>query len=190
MELELISWREWRWSDPCQPLQAARQKWKKEMPEKGEGFRVGRASGGWPLFALPILYIVHIVPGQMRPIFSSEEVSVRRCMTVVGGQMDQHMAWALLFRCCECCVTLNKAQVHTFKSFTGQYGNLYHLLVCDVQSVPSLCFLKECVCHPCHIRFTTLSTAKTLLLLRLTWQKELFSKLFLCNCDCFYSARN
>lgn len=194
MELELISWREWKWSDPCQPLQAARQQWRKEMPEKGEWFGVGRAAGGWPPFALPILYIVHIVPGQMRPIFSSEEVSVRRCTAVFGGQMDQHMAWVLLFRCCECCVTLNKAQVHTFKSFTGQYGNLYHLLVCDVQSVPSLCFLKECVRHPCHIRFTTLSTAKTLRMwapsLHLTWQKYFFFKLFLCNYDSFYSARN
>lgn len=157
----------------------------------GVGRRVGRAAS-WPPFALPILYIVHIVPGQMRPIFSSEEVSVQRCTAVVGGQMDQHMAWALLFRCCECCVTLNKAQVHTFKSFMGQYGNLYRLLGCDVQSVPSLCFLKECVRHPCHIRFTTLSTAETLGMwapsLHLTWQKEFF--IFLCNYDSFYSARS
>lgn len=37
MELELISWREWKWSDPCQPLQAARRQWRKETHEKGEG---------------------------------------------------------------------------------------------------------------------------------------------------------
>lgn len=51
-------------------------------------------------------------------------------MAVDPCQMDQHMAGALSFRCGVCCVSLNKAQVHKFKSFMGRYGNLYHLLLC------------------------------------------------------------
>lgn len=54
---------------------------------------------------------------------------MRGCAAVVAGQMDQHMAGPLLFRCRVRYVTLNEAQVHTFKSFTGQYGNAYRLLL-------------------------------------------------------------
>lgn len=68
----------------------------------------------------------------MRPVCSLEAVSVRGCAAVVAGQMDQHMAGPLLFRCRVRYVTLNEAQVHTFKSFTGQYGNVYRLLLCPL----------------------------------------------------------
>lgn len=96
-------------------------------------------------FARALLNIGHILlPCQIRPVFSLEEVSVRCCAAVVAGQMDQHMAWPLLFRCRVCCVTLNEAQVHIFKSFTGQYGNVYRLLLCPLYFITS--FPKECVC--------------------------------------------
>lgn len=106
--------------------------------EKGDGPGVRGAAGGWAPFARTALYVGHIIlPCQMSPVSSLEEVSVRCCAAVVGGQMDQHMARPLLFRCRVCCVTLNEAQVHTFKSFMGQYGNVYRLLLCPLYFMTS-----------------------------------------------------
>lgn len=108
--------------------------------EKREGLRVLR-----PICTGRIKYRRHIIlPCQIRPVFSLEEVSVRCCAAVVASQMDQHMAWPLLFRCRVCCVTLNEAQVHVFKTFTAQYGNVYRLLLCPLYFITA--FPKEWVC--------------------------------------------
>lgn len=121
MELQFISWHEWKWkwSDPFPAITGTQTAMKKRHVWKKGGSEWGGVTEDDPCLHWAMLSIGHVLPCQMRPITSFKEVKAWRGVADGPGQMDRHMAWALSFRCSACRVALNKAQVHKFKSFTG-----------------------------------------------------------------------
>lgn len=139
MELQFISWHEWKWNwiDLCQVITGTQTAmktgvvWKTKWHREGGGVREMncRWGGGgcWPLFPLALVVCVN-------SLALSEEACrfLQRSQSAVEpGQMEEHMAAALLLRCSACCVSLNNAQVHSFKkALKRRYGNLVCMIIC------------------------------------------------------------